>query len=64
MKHYVFGIGVLLMLSFSLTGLAHAAAGTLRRFDVRFAPLLSLALGVVALIALMTALAWSVPPRG
>ncbi|KWC22736.1 hypothetical protein WL48_18625 [Burkholderia ubonensis] len=64
MKSYVFGIGVLLMLSFSFTGLAFTAAGALRRFELRFGPMLSLAIAAGALVVLIAALAWSVPPRG
>ncbi|TKC83440.1 hypothetical protein FAZ69_23410 [Trinickia terrae] len=65
MKDYVFGIGVLLMLSFSFAGLSFAAAGVLRRFEqLRHGSLLSLAVAASALVALIVALAWSVPPRG
>ncbi|MGV4733180.1 hypothetical protein ACRUK7_24650 [Burkholderia pseudomallei] len=64
MKAYVFGVGVLLMLSFSLAGMTSTAAGALRRFDPQFRPLLSLAIAAGALAVLIAALAWSVPPRG
>lgn len=64
MKPYVFGIGVMLLLSFSLAGLTFAAAGALRRFELRHGALLSIALAACTLAALVTALAWSVPPRG
>ncbi|KVC82445.1 hypothetical protein WL02_02220 [Burkholderia ubonensis] len=64
MKAYVFGVGVLLMLSFSLAGLTCTAAGVLQRFDLRFRPLLSLSIAAGALVALIVALAWSVPQRG
>lgn len=63
MKPYVFGIGVLLMLSTSLTGIHCLTADVLRLFDVRHARTIAFAVGVVALVALMAALAWSVPPR-
>jgi hypothetical protein len=64
MKAYVFGIGILLMLSFALAGISHPIAGLLRRFDLRFTGLAAFAIGGVALLALIVALAWSVPPRG
>ncbi|MET3619024.1 hypothetical protein ACN9MG_21305 [Burkholderia ambifaria] len=64
MKPYVFGIGVLLMLSFSLTGIHCLAADVLRLFDVRHARSIAFAIGVVAMAVLVAALAWSVPPRG
>ncbi|UEP34867.1 hypothetical protein LL998_00790 [Burkholderia ambifaria] len=64
MKPYVFGIGVLLMLSFSLTGIYCLAADVLRLFDVRHARSIAFAIGVVAMGVLVAALAWSVPPRG
>ncbi|KVV48241.1 hypothetical protein WT27_04930 [Burkholderia territorii] len=64
MKPYVFGISVLLMLSLALTGIYYLAADVLRLFDVRNARPIAFAIGVVAMIALVTALTWSVPPRG
>lgn len=64
MKPYVFGIGVLLMLSFSLAGLTFAAAGVTRRFAWSQGPLLSLVIASGTLVALMVALVWSVPLRG
>ena len=64
MKPYVFSIGVLLMLSFSLTGIYCLAADVLRLFDVRHARSLAFAIGAVAMVVLVAALAWSVPPRG
>ncbi|ARL98168.1 hypothetical protein [Burkholderia pseudomallei] len=64
MKPYVFGISVLLMLSLSLTGIHYLAADVLRLFDVRHARAIAFVIGVVAMIALLAALAWSVPPRG
>ncbi|AOJ28062.1 hypothetical protein LGM43_24075 [Burkholderia seminalis] len=64
MKPYVFGIGVLLMLSFSLTGAYSLAADVLRLFDVRYARSIAFVIGAVAMIVLVAALAWSVPPRG
>ncbi|PTB19567.1 hypothetical protein C9I57_17970 [Trinickia symbiotica] len=63
MKLYVFGIGILLMLSFSLTGTTRTASMLLQRASNRSGPLTSLAIGVVSLILLIVALAWSVPPR-
>lgn len=63
MKPYVFSIGVLLMLSTSLAGIHCLTADVLRLFDVRHARSIAFAVGVVALVALMAALAWSVPPR-
>lgn len=64
MKPYVFGLGVLLMLAFSFTGLTFAVARTLRRVSARFSPFTSIAVGFASLVALIAALAWSVPPRG
>ncbi|MFP3567330.1 hypothetical protein [Paraburkholderia sp. SIMBA_030] len=64
MKPYVFGIGVLLMLSFSLAGLTFTAVGVLRRYELRFGPLLSLVIATGSLIAMIAALAWSVPSQG
>ncbi|KHJ63622.1 hypothetical protein [Burkholderia glumae] len=64
MKPYVFSIGVLLMLSLSLTGIYCLAADVLRLFDVRHARSIAFAIGVVAMVVLVAALAWSVPPRG
>ena len=64
MKPYVFGVGVLLMLALSLTGVYYLAADVLRLFDVRNARAIAFAIGVVAMVALVAALAWSVPPRG
>ncbi|WP_175900340.1 hypothetical protein [Burkholderia cepacia] len=64
MKPYVFSIGVLLMLSFSLTGIYWLAVDVLRLFDVRHARLIAFAIGAVAMVVLVAALAWSVPPRG
>lgn len=64
MKPYVFGIGVLLMLSFSLTGIYCATADVLRLFDVRHARPIAFVIGVAAQVALVMALGWSVPPRG
>ncbi|CAE6823888.1 hypothetical protein R69746_06182 [Paraburkholderia aspalathi] len=64
MKSHIFGIGVVLMLSFSLAGMTFTAAGVLRRFELKFGPLLSFAVGTSTLVALVAVLAWSVPPRG
>ncbi|MBR8271392.1 hypothetical protein KDW88_31870 [Burkholderia cenocepacia] len=64
MKPYIFSIGVLLMLSLSLTGVYYLAADVLRLFDVRNARAIAFVFGVVAMVVLVTALAWSVPPRG
>ncbi|ADP02299.1 gp6 [Burkholderia phage KL3] len=64
MKPYVFSIGVLLMLSLSLTGVYSLAADVLRLFDVRLARPIAFVIGVVAMIVLVAALAWAVPPRG
>lgn len=64
MKPYVFGISVLLMLSLALTGIHYLAADVLRLFDVRHARAIAFVIGVVAMVALLAALAWSVPPRG
>ncbi|VBO32179.1 putative phage-encoded membrane protein [Burkholderia pseudomallei] len=63
MKPYVFSVGVLLMLSFSLTGIHYLTADVLRLFDVRHARTIAFAIGVAALVALVAALAWSVPSR-
>ncbi|KML20248.1 MULTISPECIES: hypothetical protein [Burkholderia] len=64
MKPYVFSIGVLLMLSFSLTGASCLAGDVLRLFEVRHARVIAFAIGAVAMIVLVAVLAWSVPPRG
>ncbi|WP_321944479.1 hypothetical protein [Burkholderia cenocepacia] len=64
MKPYVFSVGVLLMLSLSLTGVYCLAADVLRLFDVRYARPIAFVIGVAVMVALVTALAWSVPPRG
>ncbi|MGS0892752.1 hypothetical protein ACVBGC_09435 [Burkholderia stagnalis] len=64
MKPYVFSIGVLLMLSLSLTGAYCLAADVLRLFDVRHARSIAFAIGVVTMVVQVAALAWSVPPRG
>ncbi|QKM48753.1 hypothetical protein B7760_02791 [Burkholderia glumae] len=64
MKPYVFSISVLLMLSFSLTGIYYLSGDVLRLFDVRHVRPIAFAIGIVAMIALVAALAWSVPPRG
>jgi hypothetical protein len=64
MKDYVFGIGVLLMLSFSLTGMTWTAAQAIRRASGKAAPLSAIAVGFASLIVVITALVWSVPPRG
>ncbi|KWF09689.1 hypothetical protein [Burkholderia pseudomultivorans] len=64
MKPYVFGIGVLLMLSFSLTGIYCVTGDVLRLFDVRHARPIAFVIGVVAMVVVVAALAWSVPPRG
>ncbi|WP_175962719.1 hypothetical protein [Burkholderia pyrrocinia] len=64
MKPYVFSIGVLLMLSLSLTGIYCLAADVLRLFDVRLARPIAFVIGVVAMVVLVAALAWAVPPRG
>ncbi|HDR9511823.1 hypothetical protein C5615_36490 [Burkholderia cepacia] len=63
MKPYVFSIGVLLMLTFSLTGIYCLIGDVLRLFEVRHARVIAFAIGVVAMFALVVALAWSVPPR-
>ncbi|MGC3027935.1 hypothetical protein ACPUER_22770 [Burkholderia sp. DN3021] len=64
MKPYVFSIGVLLMLSLSLTGVYCLATDVLRLFDVRNARAIAFLIGFVAMFVLVAALAWSVPPRG
>lgn len=64
MKPYVFGIGVLLMLSLAFAGLNFTASGVLRRFELPFGARLSLAIAASTLVALIAALVWSVPPRG
>ncbi|MCU9956875.1 hypothetical protein OEJ37_26280 [Burkholderia sp. BKH01] len=64
MKPYVFSIGVLLMLSLSLTGVYYLATDVLRLFDVRNARAIAFLIGFVAMFVLVAALAWSVPPRG
>ncbi|KWI64107.1 hypothetical protein WT75_29875 [Burkholderia stagnalis] len=64
MKPYVFSIGVLLMLSLSLTGVYYLAADVLRLFDVRFARPAAFLIGVAAMLVLVATLTWSVPPRG
>ncbi|MBU9280707.1 hypothetical protein [Burkholderia multivorans] len=64
MKPYVFGISVLLMLSLSLTGAYYLTNDVLRLFDIRYARPIAFVIGVAVMVALVTALAWSVPPRG
>ncbi|MBR8399882.1 hypothetical protein KDW65_24945 [Burkholderia cenocepacia] len=64
MKPYVFSIGVLLMLSFSLTGIYCLTGDVLRLFEVRHARPFAFLIGIAAMFALVAALAWSVPPRG
>ncbi|WP_071335463.1 hypothetical protein [Burkholderia contaminans] len=64
MKPYVFGISVLLMLSFSLTGVYYLAADLLRLFDVRLARPIAFVIGATVTFVLVVALASSVPPRG
>lgn len=64
MKTYIFSLGILLMLSFSLAGMTTTAARTLCRASDRFGPLSAIAVGFTSLIVLIAALAWSVPPRG
>ncbi|RQS28009.1 hypothetical protein DIE03_20110 [Burkholderia sp. Bp8992] len=64
MKPYVFSIGVLLMLSLSLTGIYCLAADVLRLFDVRHARPIAFVIGAAAMCVLVAALAWSVPARG
>lgn len=64
MKTYVFALGILLMLSFSLAGMTSTAARTLRCASDRFGPLSAIAVGFTSLIVLIATLAWSVPPRG
>ncbi|MCS6473391.1 hypothetical protein NX871_26095 [Burkholderia thailandensis] len=64
MKPYVFSISVLLVLSFSLTGVYCLAADVLRLFDVRHARSIAFVIGAVAMVVLIATLAWSVPPRG
>ncbi|KVP62571.1 hypothetical protein WJ91_03130 [Burkholderia ubonensis] len=64
MKPYVFSIGVLLMLSFSLTGIYYLAGDVLRLFEVRHARAIAFTIGAVTMVVLVAALAWSVPPRG
>ncbi|UVS99082.1 hypothetical protein [Burkholderia glumae] len=64
MKPYVFSISVLLMLSLSLSGVYSLTTDVLRLVEVRHARSIAFTIGVVAMVALVTALAWSVPPRG
>lgn len=63
MKLYVFGIGVMLMLSFAMTGMTWIASIGLRRGSKRFGPVSAAAAGALALSILITALAWSAPAR-
>jgi cytochrome bd-type quinol oxidase subunit 2 len=63
MKPYVFGIGIALMLSSSLTGMTWMASKGLRRASHRFGPVSAVSAGALALAALIAALAWSVPVR-
>ncbi|WP_153075760.1 hypothetical protein [Paraburkholderia bonniea] len=67
MKPYLFAVGVVLMLSFSLAGLVWTAAMALRRLFPecwRLGPLTALAIGTTLLVILITVLSWSVPPGG
>jgi hypothetical protein len=63
MKHYVFGIGVMLMLSSAMTGMTWIASLGLRQASKRFGPVSATAAGALALSILIGALAWSVPVR-
>ncbi|WP_446325990.1 hypothetical protein [Burkholderia pseudomallei] len=63
MNNYLFGISVLAMLLSAGAGLARGAAAALELVDVR-SRLAALSIGAAALLALMVALGWSVPPRG
>jgi cytochrome bd-type quinol oxidase subunit 2 len=61
MKPYVFGIGVMLMLSSAMTGMTWVASKGLRRASDRFGPVCAAAAGAIALSFLIAALAWSAP---
>ena len=63
MKPYVFGIGVMLMLSSSMTGITWIASVGLRRMSKRLGPGSAVAAGALALSILIAALAWSAPAR-
>lgn len=63
MKLYVFGIGVMLMLSSAMAGMTWAASIGLRNASKRFGPVSAAAAGALALLLLIGALAWSVPVR-
>ena len=63
MKVYVFGIGVMLMLSSAMTGMTWIASISLRRASNRFGPVSAAAAGAVGLSILIAALAWSVPAQ-
>lgn len=63
MKHYVFGIGVMLMLSSAMTGMTWIASLGLRQASKRLGPVSATAAGALALSILIGALAWSVPVR-
>lgn len=63
MNDYLFGICVLLMLFSAGAGLVRGATFTLQLVNVR-SRLAALSLGAGALLALIVALAITVPPRG
>lgn len=63
MKLYVFGIGVMLMLSSAMAGMTWLASIGLRRSSKRFGPVSAALAGAVALSILIAALTWSAPVR-
>jgi hypothetical protein len=63
LKAYIFGIGILLMLSSSLAGMTWIAAAGLRRAPRRFGPFAAVAAGAATLAIVLAAVVWSVPPR-
>ncbi|RKU01803.1 hypothetical protein C7H84_18985 [Burkholderia sp. Nafp2/4-1b] len=64
MKPYVFGIGSLLMLVFCCAGIHALVAAALCRLSVRQPHGIAFAFDLTGLVVLVSALAWSVPPRG
>ncbi|KVH68800.1 hypothetical protein WJ42_33505 [Burkholderia cepacia] len=63
MNDYLFAVSVLLMLISAGAGLARGADAALQRCNVR-SRLIALSIGAGALLALILALAVTVPPRG
>jgi len=61
MKQFIFCISVLLMLSFSLTGITRSTALLRSYLRLPRAPLQTLYLSMLVLVLLIGTLAWAVP---